>query len=98
MHPPLLPASGSLVQLGSPCCALVLREGEFPEAVPERGSRHPRRGHASEVALLCEETWVLRVAEVTISSGAVANPVVSKDACEHVDVEAEDQALLAWKG
>lgn len=72
------------MQLGSPWSALVLREGEFPGVVPERGSRNQRRGHVSEVALLCEEPWMLpclRITEVTIFSGAVANSVISKDAC-----------------
>lgn len=83
-YPSFLPASGDLVQLGSPCSALVLREGEFPEVMPKSGSRYPRRGHMREVALLCKEAWMLlclRITEVTISSGTVASPVVSKDTC-----------------
>lgn len=76
IYPSFHPAPSGLVQVGSLCSALVLREGEFPEVKPERGSRHQRGGHRREVALLFHETWTLpclRVTGVTISCDTVAN-------------------------
>lgn len=80
IYPSFHPALGGLVQLGSPCSAL--REGEFPEVKPGRGSRH-KEEDTGEKQLCFARRPGLCSALGSLKSPPPVTPGISKDACWH---------------